>query len=173
MIVVGLTGSIGMGKSTVANMFAEEGAPAFNSDDAVHALYAPGGAAVGPVDEAFPGVVREGAVDRALLSAQVVKDKEAIARLERIVHPLVSQAQAEFLQRKRDAGVGAVVLDIPLLFEGRGAALVDAIVVVSAPADVQRARERRRLERGRVRDRQEVGARECLQASGEAGHKIT
>ncbi|QGZ97014.1 dephospho-CoA kinase [Terricaulis silvestris] len=140
MIVIGLTGSIGMGKSTVAAMFAEQGAPAFNSDDAVHALYAPGGAAVAPVREAFPGVVRDGAVDRALLSAQVVNNDEAIARLERIVHPLVRQAQAEFLQANRDAGVSAVVLDIPLLFESGGSALVDKIVVVSAPAEVQRTR---------------------------------
>jgi dephospho-CoA kinase len=140
MIVIGLTGSIGMGKSTVAAMFAEQGAPAFNSDDAVHALYAPGGAAVAPVSQAFPGVVRDGAIDRALLSARVVNDDEAIGRLERIVHPLVRQAQAEFLQANRDAGAGAVVLDIPLLFESGGSALVHKIVVVSAPADVQRAR---------------------------------
>jgi dephospho-CoA kinase len=140
MIVIGLTGSIGMGKSTVAAMFAEEGAPAFNSDEAVHTLYAPGGAAVALVGEAFPGVVRDGAIDRAALSAQVVNDDEAIARLERIVHPLVRQAQAEFLQTNRDAGAGAVVLDIPLLFETGGSTLVDKIVVVSAPAEVQRAR---------------------------------
>jgi dephospho-CoA kinase len=140
MIVIGLTGSIGMGKSTVAAMFADEGAPAFNSDDVVHALYAPGGAAVGPVGEAFPGVVRDGAIDRAALSAQVVNNDEAIARLERIVHPLVRQAQAEFLEANRDVGVGAVVLDIPLLFETGGSALVDKVVVVSAPAKVQRAR---------------------------------
>src|SRR5690349_14116666 len=117
MIVIGLTGSIGMGKSTVAQMFAEEGAPAFNSDAAVHALYAPGGAAVAPVGEAFPGVVRDGAVDRVALSAQVIDNTEAIKRLEAIVHPLVRAAQAQFLQDARDAGVSAVVLDIPLLFE--------------------------------------------------------
>lgn len=140
MIIIGLTGSIGMGKSTVAAMFAEQGAPAFNSDDAVHALYAPGGAAVAPVGEAFPGVVRDGAIDRTALSAQVVNNDEAIARLERIVHPLVRTAQAEFLQASRDAGAHAVVLDIPLLFESGGAASVDKVVVVSAPADLQRAR---------------------------------
>lgn len=140
MIVIGLTGSIGMGKSTVAAMFAEEGAPAFNSDAAVHALYAPGGAAVGPVNEAFPGVVRDGAIDRTALSAQVVNNEDAIRRLEAIVHPLVRQAQMEFLQRHRDAGAAAVVLDIPLLFESGGSAIVDKIVVVSAPADVQRTR---------------------------------
>jgi dephospho-CoA kinase len=140
MIVIGLTGSIGMGKSTVAAMFAEEGAPAFNSDEVVHALYAPGGAAVAPVGKAFPGVVRDGAIDRAALSAQVVNNDEAIARLERIVHPLVRRAQAEFLQANRDAGVSAVVLDIPLLFETGGSALVDKVVAVSAPAEVQRVR---------------------------------
>jgi len=140
MIVIGLTGSIGMGKSTVAQMFAEEGAPAFNSDAAVHALYAPGGAAVAPVGEAFPGVVRDGAVDRVALSAHVVDNSEALRRLEAIVHPLVRAGQAQFLQDARDAGVSAVVLDIPLLFESGGTALVDKIVVVSAPAEIQRAR---------------------------------
>jgi dephospho-CoA kinase len=140
MIVIGLTGSIGMGKSTVAQMFAEEGAPAFNSDAAVHALYAPGGAAVAPVGEAFPGVVRDDAVDRVALSAQVVDNTEALKRLEAIVHPLVRAAQAQFLQDARDAGMSAVVLDIPLLFESGGTALVDKVVVVSAPYEVQRAR---------------------------------
>lgn len=140
MIIVGLTGSIGMGKSTVARMFAEEGAPAFNADDAVHALYAPGGAAVLPVEAAFPGVTRAGGIDRDELSARVVGDEAAIKELEAIVHPLVRQAQAVFLQAARDAGAAVAVLDIPLLFESGGAKLVDKIVVVSAPADVQRAR---------------------------------
>jgi dephospho-CoA kinase len=140
MIVIGLTGSIGMGKSTVTQMFAEEGAPGFDSDAAVHALYAPGGAAVVPVEAAFPGVTKDGAIDRAALSARVVGDIDAIKRLEDIVHPLVRQAQIEFLQRQRDAGARVVVLDIPLLFEGGGARLVEKTVVVSAPADVQRAR---------------------------------
>jgi dephospho-CoA kinase len=140
MIVIGLTGSIGMGKSTVAKMFEEAGAPSFNSDDAVHALYAPGGAGVAPVEEAFPGVVVDGAVDRAALSARVVGDGEAIKRLESIVHPLVRQMQMSFLQSERDAGRAVVVLDIPLLFEGGGAGLVDKVVVVSAPAEVQRER---------------------------------
>lgn len=140
MIVIGLTGSIGMGKSTVARMFAEEGAPAFDSDAAVHALYAPGGAAVAPVEAAFPGVVRDGGIDRAALSARVVGDSEAIKRLEAIVHPLVRQAQADFLQSNRDAGASFVVLDIPLLFESGNADAFDKIVVVSAPAEVQRTR---------------------------------
>lgn len=138
MIVIGLTGSIGMGKSTVAQMFAEEGAPAFDSDDAVHALYAEGGAAVKPVEAAFPGVTKGGAIDRAALSARVVDHPEAIKQLEAIVHPLVRQAQADFLEAHRNAA--AVVLDVPLLFESGGAERVDKIVVVSAPSDVQRAR---------------------------------
>ena len=140
MIVIGLTGSIGMGKSTVARMFAEEGAPAFNSDDAVHALYAKGGAAAAPVEAAFPGVSEDGAIDRDALSARVMGDPGAIKQLEAIVHPLVRQAQSVFLQAQQDAGAEAVVLDIPLLFESGGAVRVDKIVVVSAPAEVQRAR---------------------------------
>jgi len=140
MIVLGLTGSIGMGKSTIARMFAEEGAPSFDSDAAVHALYAPGGAAVAPVEDAFPGVTQDGGIDRALLSARVVGDADAIKRLEDIVHPLVRGAQADFLQSNRDAGTEVVVLDIPLLFESGKSDLFDKIVVVSAPADVQRAR---------------------------------
>ena len=140
MIVIGLTGSIGMGKSTVARMFAEEGAPSFDSDAAVHDLYAPGGAAVAPVEAAFPGVTTHGAIDREALSARVVGDADAIKRLEGIVHPLVRQAQAVFLQANRDAGARYVVLDIPLLFESGGARLVDKVVVVSAPTNIQRER---------------------------------
>lgn len=140
MIVIGLTGSIGMGKSTVARMFAEEGAPAFDSDAAVHELYAKGGAAVAPVAAAFPGVVRDGAIDRTALSAEVVGNAEAIERLEKIVHPLVRQAQTNFLAAQRAAVARAVVLDIPLLFESTGAEKVDKVVVVSAPPEVQRAR---------------------------------
>ena len=140
MNVVGLTGWIGMGKSTVAKMFAEEGAPAFDSDAAVHALYEPGGAAVVPIEAAFPGVTKDGGIDRTALSARVVGDAEAIKRLEAIVHPLVRKAQAKFLQASLVGGAGIVVLDIPLLFESSSAALFDKIVVVSAPADVQRER---------------------------------
>lgn len=140
MILIGLTGSIGMGKSTVAQMFAEEGAPSFNSDDAVHALYAPGGAAVAPVSAAFPGVLKDGGIDRTALSAQVVNDTAAIKRLEAIVHPLVAQAQQDFLAKQRAAGVKAAVLDIPLLFETGAERRVDKVVVVSAPAEIQRAR---------------------------------
>ena len=140
MIVIGLTGSIGMGKSTVAKMFAEEGAPAFDSDAAVHALYAKGGEAVAAVEAAFPGVARDGAIDRSLLSPRVVDNPDALKRLEQIVHPLVREAQVDFAEAQRRAGARYVVLDIPLLFETGGADLVDKIVVVSAPAEVQRAR---------------------------------
>jgi len=140
MIVLGLTGSIGMGKSTVAAMFAEEGAPAFNSDAAVHALYSAGGAAVAPIEAAFPGVTVDGAIDRTRLAARVLNDPEARYRLEAIVHPLVAQAQRDFIATQRAAGAGIVVLDIPLLFETGGDRRVDKTVVVSAPPDIQRAR---------------------------------
>jgi len=140
MIVVGLTGSIGMGKSTVARMFEDAGAPSFNSDDAVHRLYAPGGAAVAPVEAAFPGVASAGAVDRNKLAAVVLNNPEARQRLEAIVHPLVRTQQQRFLANERARGTEVVVLDIPLLFEAGAGAAVDKIVVVSAPPDIQRDR---------------------------------
>ena len=144
MILVGLTGSIGMGKSTVAQMFVDAGVPAYNADDAVHAMYRPGGAAVTPVGAAFPGVVVDGAIDRELLSKAVLNNPEALQRLEAIVHPLVGGMQMAFLQAAREADAELVVLDIPLLFENGGEKRVDVTVVVSAPADVQRARVLRR-----------------------------
>ncbi|MCR6644869.1 MAG: dephospho-CoA kinase [Terricaulis sp.] len=140
MIVIGLTGSIGMGKSTVAKMFAEEGAAVFDSDAAVHQLYARGGAAVAAVGAEFPGAIRDGAVDRALLSPLVLNNPMALKRLEQIVHPFVRQAQVAFAESARAAGAAFVLFDIPLLLEGKGADLFDTIVVVSAPAEVQRAR---------------------------------
>lgn len=140
MIVLGLTGSIGMGKSTVAKMFAEEGAAAFDSDAAVHALYAPGGAAVEAVAAAFPGAGKNGGIDRGALGALVMNDPAAFKRLEQIVHPFVREAQVAFAEAQRGAGARVVVFDIPLLFETGGGDLVDKVVVVSAPADVQRAR---------------------------------
>src|SRR5258706_5702504 len=136
MIVIGLTGSIGMGKSTVAQMFAQEGAPAFDSDDAVHALYAQGGAAVAPVEAAFPGVMKDGAIDRQALSARVVEHPEAIKKLEGIVHPLVRQAQGEFLEAHRSAA--AVVLDIPLLLNPAGAAPFTKTVWGLRPREIHR-----------------------------------
>ena len=140
MIVIGLTGSIGMGKSTVAKMFAEAGAPSFDSDAAVHRLYAPGGAAVAPVGAVFPGVISGGGVERAVLSARVVGDPEAMQRLEAIVHPLVREEQARFVTAQREMGAEYVVLDIPLLLESGRASDLDVVVVVSAPPEVQRAR---------------------------------
>jgi len=140
MIVLGLTGSIGMGKSTTAAMFEAEGVPVYDSDAAVHALYAEGGAAVGPVEAAFPGVVVDGAIDRAKLSARVVGDPEALAKLETIVHPLVGAHRIGFFEKARAEGHEIVVLDVPLLFETGGQKSVDKVVVVSAPPEVQRAR---------------------------------
>ncbi len=138
MIVVGLTGSIGMGKSTVAQMFVAEGVAVFDSDQAVHELYSKDGAAVVPVESAFPGVTRDGAIDRAELSRRVVGNEAAMKQLERIVHPMVREAQQRFF--RAHGGEPVVLLDIPLLFEtGRGGE-VDRIVVVSAPPEVQRAR---------------------------------
>jgi dephospho-CoA kinase len=140
MILLGLTGSIGMGKSTVGQMFRDEGAPVYDADAAVHALYAEGGAAVGPVGAAFPDAIVDGAVDRERLSRLVLNDADALRRLEAIVHPLVGAAQMQFLEEARRAGAAVVVLDIPLLFEKGGEKRVDAVAVVSAPAGVQRAR---------------------------------
>ncbi len=140
MLVLGLTGSIGMGKSTTSAMFQAEGVPVYDSDAAVHALYAAGGAAVAPVEAAFPGVVVDGAIDRAKLSARVVGDPDALAKLEAIVHPLVGAHRIGFFETARAEGHEIVVLDIPLLFETGGEKKVDKVVVVSAPADVQRAR---------------------------------
>lgn len=140
MIVLGLTGSIGMGKSTTTAMFADEGAVVWNADDAVHRLYEAGGAAVGPVGDAFPGVVVDGAVDRARLAAALGRNDEAFRRLERIVHPLVEKGRMEDLVQAGRDGVRLVVLDIPLLFETGGDAGVDAVVVITAPAAVQAER---------------------------------
>lgn len=138
--VVGLTGSIGMGKSETAKMFSALGVPLYEADAAVHALYELGGAAVGPVAKAFPGSLREGRIDRAVLARRVSGDEAAMRRLENIVHPLVAQARQRFLDAAEKKGVELVVLDIPLLFETGGEKLVDAVVVVSAPEHVQRER---------------------------------
>jgi dephospho-CoA kinase len=137
MIVVGLTGSIGMGKSTVAAMFRRLRVPVFDADATVHALQAPGGAALPGIAAAF-GVVVDGVLDRAALGAAVFGDTPALRRLEGIVHPLVAAERVRFLRRHRRATV--VVLDIPLLFEGGGEKQCDVVAVVSAPAAVQRAR---------------------------------
>jgi len=127
-----------MGKSTTAAMFRALGAPVHDADLAVHALYR--GAAVAPVEAAFPGVARDGAIDRTLLGPRVLGDPAAMARLEAIVHPLVAAAREAFLVRARAAGARLAVLDIPLLFETGGERLVDAVAVVTAPEPVQKAR---------------------------------
>ncbi len=138
MIVAGLTGSIAMGKSTVASMFAELGVPTFDADDAVRAFYAGDGARA--VEAAFPGVMASGQVDRARLGSRVLGDAEALKRLEGLVHPAVAQARIQFLERAAFAGRRLVIVDVPLLFETGGEANVDLVIVVSAPHSVQRAR---------------------------------
>lgn len=138
MIVLGLTGSIGMGKSTTAKMFAEAGVPVHDSDEAVHRLYA--GNAAPLIEVAFPGTVSDGVVDRKRLSEIVLKDREALKRLEAIIHPLVRTDANAFLERHRKADARVAVLDIPLLFETGGRDRVDRVVVVTAPAEVQRQR---------------------------------
>ncbi len=140
MRLIGLTGSIGMGKSTTAAMFRDHGIPVYDADAAVHDLYDVGGAAVEPVGEAFPGVVVAGAVDRERLRQAVLGDPEALKRLNAIVHPLVGQDRLAFFAQAQAKGADMVVLDIPLLFETGGEARMDAVVVVSAPADMQRER---------------------------------
>jgi dephospho-CoA kinase len=138
MPVLGLTGSVGMGKSATARLFAEQGCAIYDADLAVHKLYA--GEVSGLIEEAFPGSTRDGVVDRAALSRQVLGDRAALARLEGIVHPLVRQAEHAFLADAASRNIRTVVLDIPLLFERERTRDVDAIVVVSAPEAVQRER---------------------------------
>lgn len=145
MIVVGLTGSIGMGKSTAAAMLRRMGVPLFDADQVVHRLLAPGGAAVGKVDEAFPGVRSDaGGIDRERLGQRVFGNAPALARLERILHPMVAEAEKRFLAQARARRETIAVLDIPLLYESRGAGRCDYVVVVSAPAMLQRQRVMRR-----------------------------
>ena len=138
MIVLGLTGSIGMGKTTTAELFAEAGLPVHSADAAVHALYA--GAAAPAIEAAFPGTVTNGVVDRERLGQKVLGDPEALKQLEAIVHPLVREAEAAFLAAARNNGAPAAILDIPLLFETGGESRCDRVVVVSAPFEVQRER---------------------------------
>lgn len=138
MIVLGLTGSVGMGKSTTADLFRAEGVPVFDADAAVHELYR--GAAVAPVAAAFPSALREGVIDRAVLGQLVFGNPGAMHRLEAIVHPLVRAARENFLDAARESGAALCVLDIPLLFETGGDKDVDAVAVVSAPESVQKAR---------------------------------
>jgi len=138
MFILGLTGSIGMGKSVTAGLFARCGIPVHDADAAVHRLYA--GEAASAIAAAFPGVVTDGVVDRAALGVAVLEDPAALARLESIVHPLVHTSQSAFLAAAQARGERTVVLDIPLLLETDAGRRVDAVVVVSAPLAVQRAR---------------------------------
>jgi dephospho-CoA kinase len=138
MFVLGLTGSVGMGKSTAAGFFAEEGVPVHDADAAVHRLYA--GEAAALIEAAFPATTVDGAVDRTRLAQRVLGDSAALKRLEAIVHPLVQASERRFLAEAEARGEKVVLLDIPLLFETGGDERVDAVVVVSAPPEVQRAR---------------------------------
>ncbi|WP_375201807.1 dephospho-CoA kinase [Hyphococcus sp.] len=140
MIRIGLTGSIGMGKSTVLSMFADLGAAVWDADAAVHRLYGEDGAAVAPLADLFPDAIVDGVVDRAALAKIVLGDAQALAKLEAVVHPLVAEDREAFMGAAAQAGADAVVLDIPLLFENGTEQFFDATVVVSAPADVQRTR---------------------------------
>ena len=140
MVIIGLTGSIGMGKSTAARLLRSRGVPVHESDAAVHRLFAAGGAAVKPIGEAFPGVVQQGAVDRVALGSRVFGDQGALQRLEAIVHPLVRADIRGFLARWARHGTRSVVLDVPLLLETGWWARCDLITVVSAPYLIQRQR---------------------------------
>ncbi len=137
---LGLTGSIGMGKSTAGRMFMDLGHPLWDADAAVHRLYAQGGAAVGPVADAFPSALKDQAIDRAALKAALAADPGALRRLESIVHPLVAQDRTQFIENAKQNGAKIVVLDIPLLFETGGEAQMDGVAVVSTDAETQRQR---------------------------------
>lgn len=136
--LIGLTGSIGMGKSTTAAMFADAGLPVWDADAAVHRIYGAGGSAVQPLGDLIPEAVVNGVIDRGVLKAKIAQNPDVIKQIEEIVHPLVALDRQQFLDTHRDAPL--VVLDIPLLFETGADAWVDVIVVVTAPADVQKAR---------------------------------
>ena len=138
MFILGLTGSVGMGKSATAKMFADEGVPVHDADAAVHALYE--GEAVPAIEAAFPGTTANGKVDRGKLGERVIGHPDEIKRLERIVHPLVARVRDAFLANAERDGAKVALLDIPLLYETGGETRCDAVVVVSAPADVQRER---------------------------------
>jgi dephospho-CoA kinase len=138
MKILGLTGSIGMGKSTTAKLFAEAGVPVYDADATVHRVYE--GEAVPAIEAAFPGTTADGKVDRARLSAKVVHDPAAIQRLEQIVHPMLRSYHQKFLQDAEQAGAPVVVMDVPLLFETGGEKRVDAVVVVTTAPEVQRER---------------------------------
>jgi len=138
MLIIGLTGSIGMGKSTTLQMFAEEGVPVYDADAAVHSVYS--STAVPVVEAAFPGTTADGRVDRQKLSQRVLGNPEALKKLEQIVHPLLGAHRQKFLEDAEKAGAPIVLMDVPLLFETGGEKRMDAVIVVSAPAELQRQR---------------------------------
>ena len=154
MFVLGLTGSLAMGKSATAKMFVEEGVPVHDADAAVHRLYA--GEAAPLIEAAFPGTTKDGKVDREALAQRVIGDAAAIKRLEAIVHPLVHAASVKFLAEAERNGASVAVLDVPLLFETGGDKRCDAVVVVSAPAQIQRQRALERPGMNEDRDRKSV-----------------
>ena len=164
---LGLTGSIGMGKSTTAQMFADAGCPVWDADAAVHRLYGPGGAAVAPMAAAFPAAVVDHAVDRSVLKRIIASDPTALRRIEQIVHPLVAADRAEFIAK---ATADILVFDIPLLFETGGDAAMDATICVTAPPDVQEARvmERGTMTRDQfraIRNKQMPNDEKCARAT--------
>lgn len=140
MIILGLTGSIGMGKSTTAEMFRVEGCPVFDADAAVHSLYAKGGAAVPIIRSVFPDAIKDGAVDRTILGTHMRNDPLNLEVLESFIHPLVGKLRAEFIEGAQENGADIVVFDIPLLFETGGDKRVDKIIVVTAPKTIQKMR---------------------------------
>lgn len=140
MMIVGLTGSIGMGKSETAKMFAALNVPVFDADATVHALQARNGPALPAIEQAFPGVISDGVLDRDTLGKLVFSDPEAKARLEAIIHPMVGEVRQKFFEDASAGGHKFVVLDIPLLFETGGDKACDRVIVVSAPAEIQRSR---------------------------------
>jgi dephospho-CoA kinase len=150
--IIGLTGGIGMGKSTAAAVFRRARIPVFDADLAVHLLQAKGGRAVKAIEAAFPGTTKDGAIDRTALRHTVLGNKDALTRLEHILHPMVEAEERAFVGRARRAGKRAVVLDIPLLFETHGERRVDTVVVVSAPRaiQIQRVAKRRRMSKDDV-----------------------
>jgi len=163
MRIIGLTGSIGTGKTTAARMLARLGFPVHDADATVHALFARGGGAVAAVEAAFPGVVHDGAVDRAALGRRVFGDDAALRRLEAIVHPLVRAAETAFLHRQRRRHARVVILDIPLLFETGGQRRCDLVLVVTCPAflQAQRVLARPGMTRARL---EQIRARQCPEA---------
>ena len=140
MIYLGLTGSICMGKSTTAKLFVEEGIPVYDADASVHTIYAQGGSAVEPVGALFPEVIVDGKVDRTKLREIVMNDRDSLEKLEQVVHPLVGLEQKKFREQVENSDAVCVVLDIPLLYENSGEKNCDYVIVVSAPAEVQKAR---------------------------------